>query len=255
MTSRTVTRPPRYQAWVDLRRAERELKGGRAGLALALATRAHWLAPSDRKPLSLIAAVRELVGQRLPVVDAEEWISRARSVEGWLTSPEAQLLARCLAAAPPKPGATVVEIGSYKGRSTVLLALAVAGMNLPFRVVAVDPHDGYHVGGEAGTFDALKRTLQEHKIGSLVDIVRARSVEVAFPHPIAFAYIDGQHSAQSVLADHEQVAPHLLSSGLVGFHDFGDRFPGVVRAVCTLLEGNDYELAGMADSLVVLGRR
>ena len=123
--ARTVMRAPCYQAWLDARRAERELARGRAGTALALAIRAHWLAPNDELPPAVLSSVRQHVASLLPAVDAWEWVAAAQSVEGWLTVTEAMLLAQCVAAAPRDGGQTVLEIGSYRGRSTVLIALTI----------------------------------------------------------------------------------------------------------------------------------
>ena len=59
-----------------------------------------------------------------------------RHVDGWLTDRELSFLA-LLAACPTTQG-TVLEIGSYRGRSTIVLALA-SRLTDDRRVVAVDP--------------------------------------------------------------------------------------------------------------------
>jgi predicted O-methyltransferase YrrM len=216
--------------------------------------RARWLVPDDEPAASVISSVRERVAGVLPPVDAREWIDTAQSVEGWLTVAEATLLAQCVAAAPSDRGSSVVEIGSYKGRSTLVIALAIVDLGLPLRVLAVDPHTGYHVGGKAGTHAALMRTLREHAVESVVDVICARSIDVRIEHAIVFAFIDGLHDAGSVRADHNHVATHVIPSGLVAFHDYRERFPGVMSTVNDLLGGHGYDLVGWADSLVVLRR-
>ena len=56
-------------------------------------------------------------------------------VEGWMTSGQARRLWDCARSVPA--GGTVVEIGSFRGRSMVVLASAAApGVEL----VAIDPH-------------------------------------------------------------------------------------------------------------------
>jgi hypothetical protein len=136
-----------------------------------------------------------------------------------------------------------------------VLSLAIVGLGLPLRVLAVDPHSGYHVGGEAGTLTALAQTLREHGVESIVDVVRSRSIDVRLEHTVALAFIDGLHDAASVRADHDHIAPHVVRGGLVAFHDYRERFPGVMRTVHELLDGRDYDLAGWVDSIVVLRRR
>ena len=58
-------------------------------------------------------------------------------VEGWLTEAQAARLDGCARAVPP--GGRIVEIGSFRGRSTIVLARAAAA---GVEVVAVDPHLG-----------------------------------------------------------------------------------------------------------------
>jgi predicted O-methyltransferase YrrM len=61
-------------------------------------------------------------------------IDAALALEGWLTEAQARRLFACATAA--RPAGAVVEIGSFRGRSTVVLALGAGS------VVAIDPHAG-----------------------------------------------------------------------------------------------------------------
>src|SRR5690242_16795490 len=58
-------------------------------------------------------------------------------VEGWMTPAQAQRLWH--RASGVEPGARIVEIGSFRGRSTTILALA---SEPSVEVVAIDPHAG-----------------------------------------------------------------------------------------------------------------
>ena len=58
-------------------------------------------------------------------------------VEGWLTEAQAARLDRCARAVPA--GGRIVEIGSFRGRSTIVLARAAPD---GAEVVAIDPHLG-----------------------------------------------------------------------------------------------------------------
>src|SRR3954464_13988921 len=58
-------------------------------------------------------------------------------VNGWLSDAQAERLwTRAAALTPP---ATIVEIGSFQGRSTIVLARAAADA---VTIVAIDPHAG-----------------------------------------------------------------------------------------------------------------
>src|SRR5260370_42637047 len=74
-----------------------------------------------------------------PNLDAaiEEAWQRVRDVPGFLQEGEARFLG-LLAAGAPANG-TIVEIGSFKGRSTVMLASLAKHYGL-CPVVAIDPH-------------------------------------------------------------------------------------------------------------------
>ena len=58
-------------------------------------------------------------------------------VDGWMTEGQGRALFDAAAGCPP--GGRIVEIGSFQGRSTIVLALAAAA---DVEVVAIDPHAG-----------------------------------------------------------------------------------------------------------------
>jgi len=79
-------------------------------------------------------------------------------IEGWMTPGQARLLWDCSRAVPA--GGTVVEIGSFRGRSMVVLASAAApGVEL----VAIDPHAGNDRGPqEINGFEA--QAADDHEV-------------------------------------------------------------------------------------------
>ena len=76
---------------------------------------------------------------------------RAGVVEGWLTPEQGRKLFD--AARRLGPGATIVEIGSFRGRSTIVLA--ASGPD-DAEVVAIDPHGGGDRGPQEITPDAAR---------------------------------------------------------------------------------------------------
>jgi predicted O-methyltransferase YrrM len=140
-----------------------------------------------------------------------------------------------LAAHPPARG-TVVEIGSFMGRSTLWLAAGVqyAGIG---RVVSIDPHAGHerpaiHV-EHTDTFSAFLRHVEQAGLSGYVEPIREASARVAarWADPVDLLWIDGSHAYEDVLADLEGFAPQVVPGGHVVLHDTrGRRFPGVRRA-------------------------
>jgi predicted O-methyltransferase YrrM len=244
-----------YRAWQNARRAQRELRAGNPNAAAAFAMQALMLNGASPFANEVIASVRAHVADTLPAINASRWIDAIDPVEGWLTAEEATLLAQCVAAAPAELASTAVEIGSYKGRSTLLFALAITQLGSRLRLMAIDPHSGYHFGGGAETYTALIKTLRAHNVESVVDVIRARSVDVPLRRCVAVAFVDGLHDLDSVRADHAHLHPQIVRGGLVVFHDYRDLFPGVVTTVNEALLSECYELAGWRDSAIALRRR
>ena len=68
-----------------------------------------------------------------------------RVIEGWLDDAEAELLLTAAARAIATiQNGVIVEIGSYCGKSTVVLgtALCASGNTNGRKIYAIDPHDG-----------------------------------------------------------------------------------------------------------------
>lgn len=130
----------------------------------------------------------------------------------------------------------IVEIGSYKGKSTC--ALAAGGRDgFGARVWAVDPWDlaGNPTGrfgfAESDTRKAFERQVAEQELGDRVTAIRGFSVAVAKKWsgpPIGLLYIDGDHSESAVRADFHAWCPHLAPGATVVFDDLDTpKNPGV----------------------------
>ena len=130
----------------------------------------------------------------------------------------------------------VVEIGSYRGKSTVALALgSKAGHQVP--VFAVDPHEDYEglpgPNGEPGyQFGAEDRRQFFQNIlncdcWDCVRLVNLPSTQAAasWVRPIDVLFIDGNHRYEAVKADCDAWLPHLVSGGQVVFHDALSHLP------------------------------
>jgi len=187
-----------------------------------------------------------------------------RKVEGWLEDDEADLLiaatARALRA-HPGPHA-IVEIGSYCGRSTVVLAAVARALERGTRVYAVDPHDG-RVGAldqriEHGppTLERFRRNLQLAGIADLVDVLTQPSYEVSWSGGlISLLLIDGLHDYANVARDFFHFERFVAPGGLVAFHDYADYYPGVRAFVHEVLGGGDYVRVHCVRSMMVVQKR
>ena len=132
-------------------------------------------------------------------------------IPGWLTDEEGEALYE-LARACTGSG-VIVEIGSWKGKSTVCLGLgSLAGASVP--VYAVDPHADYRFGD-------FKDNVERAGIQELVRPVASLSQSAAdgFDEPIELLFVDGSHEYDLVLEDFEQWVPKVVDGGWVAFHD------------------------------------
>lgn len=146
----------------------------------------------------------------------------ASAINGWLTVREARFLFELARAAPA--GGTIVEIGSFFGRSTVCLALGSRAGHRA-RVVAVDPQIGSpehtHLLGCDDPSPWLVANLQRAGVADLVQTRKCTSTEAArqFDGAVDALFIDGSHEAADVRADFEHWFPKLRPDGTIAFHD------------------------------------
>jgi predicted O-methyltransferase YrrM len=174
-------------------------------------------------------------------------LARMRPIEGWLFEPEATVLmaATALALSGGAPNA-VVEVGSYCGRSTVVLAGVVEAVCPSARVFAIDPHEGEvttESGGtrfEAPTLEKFQRNLSETGLEEFVQTIPKRSFEVDWAAPISLLFVDGLHDYANVSRDFAHFERWVVPGGYVAFDDYDPSFPGVIAFVDEVLKAGNY---------------
>ena len=134
-----------------------------------------------------------------------------KDVPGWLSDEEGEALYELARECTGR--GVIVEIGSWKGKSTICLAHgSAAGMAVP--VYAVDPHADYRHG-------EFSDNIARAGIADLVTPVKGLSQEVAdtFDEPIELLFVDGSHEEELVREDFEKWVPKVVEGGTVAFHD------------------------------------
>jgi hypothetical protein len=123
--------------------------------------------------------------------------------EGMVSFEEAALL-YCLA--KEVDTGCVIEVGSYRGRSTVFLARgSMAGSSVP--VFAVDPHKAFIgvLGGVFGPSDrtAFYETMLKNECSEIVSLINLSSEQFSgsWTAVISLLWIDGDHSYEGVKRD------------------------------------------------------
>lgn len=138
------------------------------------------------------------------------------------------------------PGAGhIVEIGSYLGRSTIVMAFAGRDAGSP-PVVAVDPHTralGYEGEKPFDTRAQFEANVERAGLADAIRLEHTTSVEGAARwngEPVRLLFVDGWHSREAVLEDVHAWQPYLLRDASVVFDDYLSS-PGVRAAVRELL--------------------
>lgn len=184
--------------------------------------------------------------------------SVVENIPGWLNRTNAAALFEIIANQEPS---TIVEIGSYLGRSTVLLSLATTQSRRPATVFAVDPHTGDRQQLErlgAETLPSFQLFKENCRAAGVLDIVHplvatSRAAGEGWDQDIDFLYVDGWHSYEAVIEDGRTWLPHLSPGGIAVFDDFV-AYPEVARAVDDLIAEASLYYWGNLFGQAVIGR-
>ena len=185
----------------------------------------------------------------------EEVWDRAVGVEGWLTDAQARLLhdrARALGS-----DGTVVEIGSFRGRSSIVLAAAApAGAE----VVAVDPHGGGDRGPGEIAPDAARgdednaafcANLAAAGVARRVRHVRKPSSEALgdVDGDVDLLFVDGAHRFGPARSDIVQWGDRVASGGTMLVHDAFSSVGVTLALLSSTFASRRWRYAGRVGSL------
>ena len=157
-----------------------------------------------------------------------------KDVAGWLAVEEAYWLYSAAAKLPE--GSTIVEIGSYHGRSTIALALGAKQSGSV--VYAIDPHHVHEAGGyQFGPADnvAFMRNILAAGVVEWVRVINSHSFNAygaikAESVQIGVLFIDGNHLYG--LVEHDfRCYTDFITDGLVAIHDSTGAWEGPTRVV------------------------
>lgn len=174
--------------------------------------------------------------QRLAELEEISQVHRVtRNIDGWLTELEGASLFHAAAYGPGE--GKIVEIGSFKGRSTIWLA---SGSKRAGRgsVYTIDTHLGspeHQPGGEfashmppEGTTEfVFRENIRQAGLEDwIVPLVMSSSDALSsWRDPIRLLFIDAAHAYEAVRSDFLGWQQHVVVGGLVAFHDV-DRWDG-----------------------------
>ncbi len=187
-------------------------------------------------------------------------LSKLTTIQGGLDLEEADLLMCavlkiCTQLTLPH---NIVEIGSYHGKSTVLIGCVVKEFFSTSKVYAIDPHEGTLWTPENGEVQLapslmmFNKNIEDAGLTSIVETIKQCSYNVKWEKPISFLFIDGLHDYENVSRDFHHFVKHMRATSYIAFHDYANYCPGVTRFVNELINIYNYTLVCRAKSLVVL---
>ncbi|MFE4356045.1 class I SAM-dependent methyltransferase [Kitasatospora sp. NPDC056800] len=166
---------------------------------------------------------------------APEVLAAFEEATGFMPVDEGLALYAAVVEAARTTGLPVLEIGTYCGRSAILLAAAAREAGTV--ALTVDHHRGseeqqpgweYHdptlVDPEVGLMDTLPRFrralhaagLEEHVVAL---VGRSPRIAALWGRPLGLVFIDGGHTDEHATGDYEGWVPHLAPEGLLVVHD------------------------------------
>jgi predicted O-methyltransferase YrrM len=182
-------------------------------------------------------------------------LAEVRDVPGWLSDDQAARLWAC--AARLRGAGTIVEIGSYRGRSTIVLARAAEE---GVEVVAIDPHAGNDRGPQQLAVDAAAGEADHRAFAAHLEAagVRERVRHVRRPSQDALdavagsvdvLYVDGAHRYGPARDDLARWGARVAAGGTLLVHDAFSSV-GVTLALLRLLVfGRRFRYVGRSRSL------
>jgi len=138
-----------------------------------------------------------------------------------------------------KSESVFVEIGSWKGRSSVFMAEKIkeSGKNIEFYVIDTfegteNEHEEYDEIKNKSLYDVYLKNIDPVK--SYIKTIRGSSLDVHSQfgdNSIDFLFIDGDHTYKGVRNDLRNWFPKVKSGGIIAGHDYTEPTCGVKMAV------------------------
>jgi predicted O-methyltransferase YrrM len=182
-----------------------------------------------------------------------DMVKLSRGLSGHLKEKEVRFLS-CMPFISGK--GEILEIGSFKGKSTIILASVAKAVGMK-KIVACDP---LLLSSPTDPTDAdpdtlpeiFKKNLADHNLSSFVEFHQKKSFELAaeWNRPIKALWIDGDHTYEGASLDIDLFSKFLEPGGIICLHDVLHGHDGPIRAFMEKVVMSDrYINCGCCDSI------
>ena len=184
----------------------------------------------------------------------ETWLA-LEAVDGWMTRDQGAALDRA-ARQVPESG-TIVEIGSFHGRSTIVLGAAAT---LSSTIIAVDPHAGSDRGPQeiaaqpklgVEDFERFTANIEAAGLTDRVTHLRLFSDQAleSIPARIDLLYVDGAHRFGPARADIADYGALVVPGGRMLVHDSFSSIGVTLALLSTTTASSEWSYVGRTGSL------
>jgi hypothetical protein len=179
--------------------------------------------------------------------------SYIQPIDGWSTKSEISTLYELSSSVSE---GCIIEIGSYRGRSTAALALgSLAGSEVP--VFAIDPHD-FFLGKNGGRFGPIDRGLFMRNMLELglFHIVRlinlgSDSLNDRWPVPVSLLWMDGDHRYEAISHNFTHWKPSLGDGAIVVLNNAHDQNEGAGKLAAEIGANTEFHRIGVTGNMVI----
>ena len=158
--------------------------------------------------------------------------------------------------------ATLVEIGSFRGRSTIVLARSAPP---GARIYAIDPHGGGDRGPQEIRADTVRgdadhegfnANLAAAGVDDRVEHIRAMSnaAQDIVPGPVDLLYIDGAHRFRPALEDIQTWGARVPVGGTMLIHDCWSSVGVTIALLVSTVFGRGFRYVGRSRTLAEFRR-
>ena len=134
------------------------------------------------------------------------------------------------------PEGDCVELGSHKGKSSVMIAAATKGGKIIFHLVEPEFLDADWM------INVAKRIWELLPLNNFIQWPNYSTDILPKIEKIAFLFVDsGDHGEEIVQSEKPLYEDKIVSGGIIAFHDFGNQFTAVARCYEQLIATGKYE--------------
>lgn len=183
----------------------------------------------------------------------KQLLAELLNLPGWLTSEEGLFLYEL---AKKVSGKVIVEIGSFKGKSTIFMGFGIKESKTKKTIYAIDPHKGKLAENRKAlnpTYDDFKKNIKKYNLDSYIKPIlkTSRNSNKGWKIPISLIFIDGLHEYEYVKSDIKLWMKKLDDKGIIAFHDAFAPYPDVFKAVREEIFNNkNFRVIGYSGSII-----